>query len=674
MAGEDNKLLFTFEVDEKSVQKEMDKIKESGKDTASKLVAQFKALNEGGFSGLVGGVLLLNQGLELTQKIVNGIKATFNTIVDGLLQAEQIDSINKQFEILSKVAVGAGNDLKSSLETAANGLVDTEDLLQATNKVLIDFKGNANDLPRIFEAARKATQITGGDLLQTFQDLNQAIATGNTRVLRQIGINLDATEIQKKYALQLGKTVEQLTEFEKRSALTNSILNISEKQLSEISVGNEKASTAFKQLKVQIGEVGDSLAILTSTVLKPAAISFSRFATELLKGFNTQIVANFGSGSEKAAAQIDILSQRVEKLTKDLQFFQSIGDKPQATLTSGLLDKAKADLQNLQDIQRAALDDARKASRNDGSAISEAAKAVIDSYIPDPKEVAKRQQEFAAALISAQQQNLQLQIADAQLIVDEQAKEDQLRKLRLGQIELEEQNHLARLQALENQYQVEKTLTQAQYNELRNQENIRHQLQTEAYEAQSNERKRKQALDYQAKITTINQAIQNGILKTVSAAAERLGASLVKGGDAFADFQAVVLNIIGDIAIQIGTTLVGIGLGIEAIKASILTLSGGTAIAAGLALIALGGLLKSLSGGGGASADAGGSGGGGIASTPAEGGIFTPDEDEPAQKPGQQVVVNVQGNILDRRQTGLELAEVIRESFESQGTTIVGAV
>jgi hypothetical protein len=31
--------------------------------------------------------------------------------------------------------------------------------------------------------------------------------------------------------------------------------------------------------------------------------------------------------------------------------------------------------------------------------------------------------------------------------------------------------------------------------------------------------------------------------------------------------------------------------------------------------------------------------------------------------------VNVQGNVLDRRQTGLEIAEVINEAFGSGGVT-----
>jgi hypothetical protein len=676
MAGDDNQLVFEFVLDEKSVDKGMAGVEDKAKDSSKKLSDIFSKITTGkdGFFGLLTGATLLNQSLELVGKTIQFIKSAFNEAVEAVTAGEKLKAVGKQFDILSNQAVGAGNNLREALSKASGGLVDQDELLKATNKILVEFKGNVADLPKLLEASRKISKISGNDLLDTFKDLNLAIGTQSTRVLRQSGIFLDAAEVEKKYADAIHKRSDQLKEVEKRQAITNEILRISDNQLKDISISTDTALGAFKKFGAQSNELGNILSTLTSNVLKPLVVPITNFGTNLLKIVNENLIATFGSGAEQSAAQISVLTREIERLDKTLEIQKkSLFDQPLIDQTQNRLERARTELKAVQDMAAIAADDAKKAAARRGD-IPENIKALLDSFIPDPKEVAKRQQEFATAFLAAQQQNLQLQIASAELIVNEDQKNFELRKLRLGQIELEEQNHKAKLQALENQFQIEKTLTQAQYNDLRNQENIRSQLQTEAYEAQSNEKKRKQALDYQAKITSINQAIQQGILKTVSSAAERLGASLVKGGDAFADFRAVVLGIIGDIAIQIGGTLVGIGLGIEAIKASILTLSGGTAIAAGLALIALGGLLKSLSGGGSSSsADVGGSGGG-IATSPAEGGIFTPDDDQKPQTPGQSVVVNVQGNILDRRQTGLELAEVIRESFESQGTTIVGAV
>ena len=37
------------------------------------------------------------------------------------------------------------------------------------------------------------------------------------------------------------------------------------------------------------------------------------------------------------------------------------------------------------------------------------------------------------------------------------------------------------------------------------------------------------------------------------------------------------------------------------------------------------------------------------------------------------ITVNVQGNILDRKESGLAIAEIIRDSFDSEGVTTVTA-
>jgi len=164
-------------------------------------------------------------------------------------------------------------------------------------------------------------------------------------------------------------------------------------------------------------------------------------------------------------------------------------------------------------------------------------------------------------------------------------------------------------------------------------------------------------------VDSISRAINSGLVKGISQAAQAMGAALSGAGEGFSNLHLVVLGIMGDMAIQIGTVLIGIGVGMTAIEASIVGLTGGPALFAGVALVALGGLLKSLSGG----ATAAPVGGGGV-TAPGGGGaqIETPTPEElEDQGPKTEVTVIVQGNILDRRETGLELAEVLRETFQS---------
>lgn len=170
--------------------------------------------------------------------------------------------------------------------------------------------------------------------------------------------------------------------------------------------------------------------------------------------------------------------------------------------------------------------------------------------------------------------------------------------------------------------------------------------------------------------TTFANAVKNGFEKTITDGLTRVGASLVKGGKAFDGFGLAILGTLGDIAIETGKTALFTGLAIEAVKASIGKLSGGQAIAAGIALIAFGGLLKALSGKGSAS----GTGSVPFGSTNDNATPVNDVSDDLSQqevKPQTQVAINVQGNILDRRETGLEIAKIIQESFDNNDAILV---
>ena len=174
-----------------------------------------------------------------------------------------------------------------------------------------------------------------------------------------------------------------------------------------------------------------------------------------------------------------------------------------------------------------------------------------------------------------------------------------------------------------------------------------------------------------AAVTASIQTFSNGLSKGFA----QVGANLVNGASAFQDFGKIMLGVLGDIALQFGATLMLMGIG----KVLLGDPSGAGLIAAGVALSILGGALKAMAGGAGSNAggvSAAGAGGGGGGGGVGGGGISQTEngQTELAQeerKPQTVVQVTVQGNILDRRATGLELIEIINESFGTSGTQTV---
>lgn len=162
---------------------------------------------------------------------------------------------------------------------------------------------------------------------------------------------------------------------------------------------------------------------------------------------------------------------------------------------------------------------------------------------------------------------------------------------------------------------------------------------------------------------TIKQALAKGI----SGGVQVLIKSLMAGENAFDAFGKFVLNLMGDMAIQLGQMFILKGLAIEALK----KVSGGEAIAVGVALTALGTIMKTYAGAGSASPSSGGGDGGGLAGSASSPTALTAEtEAEELAEPSTNVVVNIQGDVLDSDATGTRIVSLINDAVDGQGVTI----
>lgn len=170
----------------------------------------------------------------------------------------------------------------------------------------------------------------------------------------------------------------------------------------------------------------------------------------------------------------------------------------------------------------------------------------------------------------------------------------------------------------------------------------------------------------------INATISTGVTNSFAA----MGAAMQKGENGFAAFGKAMIGVLGDIAIQAGSTFIGLGIA-KAIASAGTDPTAYALIAAGGALAVLGGALKAYAGGGGGGPAAASASspdvGGGVAANGGSGAApatqATSFNDTQRGEVGTKVEVNVQGNVFDRRETGLMIAETINEAFGSNGVT-----
>lgn len=172
----------------------------------------------------------------------------------------------------------------------------------------------------------------------------------------------------------------------------------------------------------------------------------------------------------------------------------------------------------------------------------------------------------------------------------------------------------------------------------------------------------------------IQAIVQNGLVRGIASGIETVGAALVKGGEAFNGFGNAVISLIGDLAIQIGTAILATGQAIEALRASVISMFGGQAIAAGIALIALGGALKAYSSQAGTSVSSASvsaqTGGDSYGTQLGESSAIEEEDPEIERRADTQIVVNVQGNIMDSDESGLRIVDLINKSIKEQGAVL----
>jgi hypothetical protein len=618
------------------------------------------------FSGVVGNKLEDAASLAKTSfYAVAGVAATvgvaFAAAVKSIHMAEEIEAVGRQFDILADKAGISGAALSAGLARASGGLIGTTELMQSANKALIEMGGSAERLPEVMELARKATAVFGGSLQANFEAMNQSIINTNTKGLKNLGIVIDQDKAYKDFAATLGVSATALSQAGRQQALLEAALLKGRTAFSGVEVGTAQLSDSYTRMKVAVNDAVEAIAISFKNLSAGVTGGLFQGITNAAKTVSDNLTASFGGAVESAAAEQRLLTAEITHWEDELK---SIAGSPwQETIYGGLFQQKLSNA-------RLALSLLNEEQRKHGTLLREQAAETPQNaptaeppVLIDVKALQQQQAEYSAVLAQHYQSRIDAQKANAST----EAEFNQLTKDSQGVVEAQ---YYLSLEALQRKYLDTHQITQAQFDE------IAIQMETEK------NNKLKTLADNNAgsmlkTFSDIGKAAQATLGQGLANSFSAMGAAMAKGQNGFEAFGKAMIGVFGDIAVQAGSTFIGIGIG-KAVA------SGGTdptayaLIGAGSALAILGGALKAyagMSGGGPATGSAPSANGGGVAA--GGGGGFAPVEtqattfnnEQERKDVGTAVTVNVQGNVFDRRETGMHIADVINETFGSNGIT-----
>lgn len=160
----------------------------------------------------------------------------------------------------------------------------------------------------------------------------------------------------------------------------------------------------------------------------------------------------------------------------------------------------------------------------------------------------------------------------------------------------------------------------------------------------------------------------------VSSGMAAIGKALVKGQDIFKAFAGAMLSALGQAAIQMGATYILLGLA-RGFSSYGFDSTAGELIAVGSALSVLGGAMAAVGEGVSGTGSSSFSGGvGGSSSAAPAGAVDTTATTAPAESVkadnGPNVTVHIQGDVLDSKESGIRIVEIINDAFNTSGAKV----
>ena len=172
----------------------------------------------------VGGALFAAKG------IVSG----FNAISASAQSAQRVEDLESAMLNLGK-NVGFGADSLEKFREATNGTVtDTELLTNANNALLLGIADSDDQMAELFDTAQRLGKAMGVGTAFAVESLTVGLGRQSKMILDNLGIMVDATSAQEKLAEEIGKTVGQLTEEERKRAFINEAMRQSKVAIEEL--------------------------------------------------------------------------------------------------------------------------------------------------------------------------------------------------------------------------------------------------------------------------------------------------------------------------------------------------------------------------------------------------------------------------------------------------------
>jgi hypothetical protein len=174
-------------------------------------------------------------------------------------EASKVQSMERAFNTLSGGVEGSSKALRS-LKVATNNTMSEFDLFQqANNAMILGVSKNSDEMAEMFDMAQRLGNALGKDTKESVESLITGIGRQSRLMLDNIGIMIKAEDAYKSYADKLKKSVESLTDAEKKQAFLNATINSAKEAVAGLGIETENSQMEFDRLTASIDDATASI-------------------------------------------------------------------------------------------------------------------------------------------------------------------------------------------------------------------------------------------------------------------------------------------------------------------------------------------------------------------------------------------------------------------------------
>ena len=260
------------------------------------------------------------------------VSAAFQFMKDSF-EVRNLAESQKSFGAVTGVAY---QTLTANIQKATNGMIGFRDAAQ-TAAIGTAAGLSSSQLERLGTAATNVSLALGRDLTDSFQRLVRGVTKAEPELLDELGIVLRLDPALKAYATSIGKTVQQLSQFEKSQAIATEVLSQAEEKFGKIQQIMDPSAFALQQFLHSFDNLMNSIKTGAADTLIPVfnflkentgalIASLSLITLPIIKNILPDFEA-LGEGASKAYKKASIAAERAsrssQKFASDMKAMQT---------------------------------------------------------------------------------------------------------------------------------------------------------------------------------------------------------------------------------------------------------------------------------------------------------------------------------------------------------------